>query len=104
MWGGRFKGSLSEAMWRFTTDESDRRLLQVDIEGSIAHVELRGLMLKGVVTLAEAMEDPDPRIRLRAARAALHIGLKAIDLQDIQQRLHLLAHPLTLWPSRRGRR
>ncbi|MCZ6737203.1 MAG: argininosuccinate lyase [Actinobacteria bacterium] len=40
MWGGRFKGSLSEAMWRFTTDESDRRLLQVDIEGSIAHVEM----------------------------------------------------------------
>ncbi len=42
MWGGRFKGSLSEAMWRFTTDESDRRLLQVDIEGSIAHVEMLG--------------------------------------------------------------
>jgi len=29
-------------MWRFTTDESDRRLLQVDIEGSIAHVEMLG--------------------------------------------------------------
>ena len=42
MWGGRFKGSLSEAMWRFTTDESDRRLLQVDIEGSIGHVEMLG--------------------------------------------------------------
>ena len=42
MWGGRFEGSLSEALWRFTTDESDRRLLQVDIEGSIAHVEMLG--------------------------------------------------------------
>ena len=42
MWGGRFEGSLSEAVWRFTTDESDRRLLQVDIEGSIAHVEMLG--------------------------------------------------------------
>lgn len=42
LWGGRFEGSLSEAMWEFTTDESDRRLLQVDIEGSIAHVEMLG--------------------------------------------------------------
>jgi len=42
LWGGRFEGSLSEAMWEFTTDESDRRLLHVDIEGSIAHVEMLG--------------------------------------------------------------
>ena len=30
-------------MWRFTTDDSDRRLLVVDIEGSIAHVEMLGV-------------------------------------------------------------
>ena len=52
LWGGRFEGSLSEAMWEFTTDESDRRLLQVDIEGSIAHVEMLGAT--EVIELEEA--------------------------------------------------
>ena len=42
MWGGRFEGSLSEEAWGFTKDEADRRLLQVDIEGSIAHVDMLG--------------------------------------------------------------
>ncbi|MFV1960571.1 MAG: argininosuccinate lyase [Acidimicrobiia bacterium] len=42
LWGGRFEGSMSGAIWEFTTDESDRRLLQVDVEGSIAHVEMLG--------------------------------------------------------------
>ena len=69
LWGGRFGGSLSGAMWEFTTDESDRRLLQVDIEGSIAHVEMLGatniiepqeaqILAKGLRTiLAEAEAD-----------------------------------------------
>ncbi len=42
LWGGRFRGSTSEGAWDFTTDESDRRLLEVDIEGSIAHVRMLG--------------------------------------------------------------
>jgi argininosuccinate lyase len=42
LWGGRFDGSMSEITRRFTGDESDRRLLAVDIEGSIAHVTMLG--------------------------------------------------------------
>jgi argininosuccinate lyase len=42
LWGGRFDGSMSEITRRFTGDESDRRLLEVDVEGSIAHVTMLG--------------------------------------------------------------
>lgn len=42
LWGGRFEGSVSGGTWDFTTDDSDRRLLEVDIEGSIAHVGMLG--------------------------------------------------------------
>jgi argininosuccinate lyase len=42
MWGGRFSEPPSEALWRFTVDHSDRRLLADDIEGSVAHVEMLG--------------------------------------------------------------
>ncbi|MBT8247651.1 MAG: argininosuccinate lyase [Acidimicrobiia bacterium] len=42
MWGGRFNEPPSEALWRFTVDHSDRRLLADDIEGSMAHVAMLG--------------------------------------------------------------
>ena len=42
MWGGRFSGPPAEALWRFTVDHSDRRLLSDDIEGSLAHVAMLG--------------------------------------------------------------
>jgi argininosuccinate lyase len=42
MWGGRFSEPPSEALWRFTVDHSDRRLLSDDIAGSLAHVAMLG--------------------------------------------------------------
>ncbi len=40
--GGRFEAAPDEALWRFTVDASDRRLLTVDIKGSLAHVAMLG--------------------------------------------------------------
>jgi len=40
--GGRFDDGPSDALWRFTVDHSDRRLLGVDVEGSLAHVAMLG--------------------------------------------------------------
>jgi argininosuccinate lyase len=42
MWGGRFSEPPSEALWRFTVDHSDRRLLADDLDGSLAHVAMLG--------------------------------------------------------------
>lgn len=42
LWGGRFGEGMSDVTKWFTDDTSDRRLLVVDIQGSIAHVEMLG--------------------------------------------------------------
>lgn len=42
LWGGRFEGSMSGETWDFTVDHSDRRLLEVDILGSMAHAGMLG--------------------------------------------------------------
>ncbi len=54
LWGGRFAGGMSEVTREFTGDTSDRRLLEVDIRGSIAHVQMLGST--GIITPAEAAE------------------------------------------------
>jgi argininosuccinate lyase len=40
LWGGRFTEGPGDALWRFTVDPSDRRLLHDDVVGSIAHVAM----------------------------------------------------------------
>jgi len=42
LWSGRFEGSPAEALWDFTVDQSDRRLLVDDVHGSLAHVAMLG--------------------------------------------------------------
>lgn len=40
LWGGRFGSRPGRILWDYTRDDSDRRLLTDDIEGSIAHVKM----------------------------------------------------------------
>jgi argininosuccinate lyase len=42
LWGGRFAAGPSEVLWRYTADDVDRRLLAVDVRGSIAHATMLG--------------------------------------------------------------
>jgi argininosuccinate lyase len=62
LWGGRFEEGPSDVLWSYTTDETDRRLLVDDVEGSIAHAG----MLADVGILA-----PDEHV-------AVHAGLLRI--------------------------
>jgi argininosuccinate lyase len=48
LWSGRFTEGPDEAMWHFTVDRSDRRMLFDDIAGSLAHVGMLGSV--GVLT------------------------------------------------------
>ena len=67
---------------------------------SVAKLELRGLMLNAVGVLADAMQDQNPYIRLRAARTTMYIGLKAIDLTELEQRLDRIEDSMELWRAK----
>jgi len=51
LWKGRLPADPDETMWRFTVDTADRRLLDVDVEGSLAHVRM--LHRAGMLTTQE---------------------------------------------------
>lgn len=40
LWSGRFREPPSDALWSFTVDHTDRRLLEIDVDGSLAHVAM----------------------------------------------------------------
>ncbi len=42
LWGGRFDEPPEHAMWEFTVSHADRRLLEDDVAGSLAHVGMLG--------------------------------------------------------------
>ena len=42
LWGGRFTGGPDPSVWDFTASTTDRRMLAVDVAGSIAHVRALG--------------------------------------------------------------
>ena len=42
LWGGRFDSQPGDTLWSYTTDDTDRRLLADDLDGSIAHVIMLG--------------------------------------------------------------
>ncbi|HYL97931.1 MAG TPA: lyase family protein, partial [Blastocatellia bacterium] len=49
LWGGRFEGEANASFAKFNSSFSfDKRLLDADIEGSLAHVE--GLKAAGILT------------------------------------------------------
>ena len=100
---GAHLASISRAtLWRWMNDDRFRTELERlrSEAADLAHSELKGLMLKGALVLAEAMEDTSPHVRVRAARAALSIGLRAIDLKALQERLDRIDDAFNLWAKR----
>lgn len=63
LWGGRFDAGMSDITRVFTGDTSDRRLLDVDVEGSLAHVEMLGQT--GIISADEAATLVDGLRRIR---------------------------------------
>lgn len=100
--GARLADIGRTTLYRWMNDHEFRTALErLRAEASeLAHTELRGLMLKGALVLAEAMEDPSPNVRVRAAQAALSIGLKAVDLKELRQRIQRLDDAFALWAKR----
>ena len=65
----------------------------------LARQEAHGLMLQAVTVLAEAMNDPDKAIRLRASRYALTFSQQVVDAEKIKKQVEDLEDALPLWSS-----
>jgi hypothetical protein len=104
--GARLADIGRSTLYRWMGDDDFRAELERLRAGAsdLARIELQGLMLKSIMVLAEALEDVSPTIKLRAAQATLAIGLKALDLKQIQRRLDLLDDALSLHASRNFKR
>ena len=63
----------------------------------LAAAQLQGLMLKSVMILANAMDDPSSYVRLHAARTALSYGVRLGQLEKFQQQLEAVEDALPLW-------
>ncbi len=89
-------------LYRWIEDDEFRRELERQRNEALdlAHVELKGLMLKATQVIGETMDDANPLVRLRAAQIALTFGLKAIEEKEIQRRIQLLEDALPLWTTR----
>ena len=63
---------------------------------NLARQELQGLMLRSVSVLAEAMDDPDAAVRLRAARYALSFAIQVCEAGKLRADIQALEDALYL--------
>lgn len=81
LWGGRFSAGPDDVLWNYTVSPTDRRLLEVDIEGSIAHVQMLGST--GILTPAETEKIADG---LRAVLTETQAG--AFEFSESDEDVH----------------
>ena len=72
-----------------------------DEASSLAKVKLQGLMLKAVYVLDEDLEDPDPVLRNRAARAIISAALRAEETDDLRGRIDYLDQAFVMMKRQR---
>ena len=65
----------------------------------LARQELQGLSLRGASVINDALQDPNPAIRLRAANYALSHSARLSEIQQVGQELRELKQALALGPS-----
>ena len=96
--GARLARVGSTTLYRWMADDLFRsRLKKLRSEAEeLAQTELRGLMLKGALVLAELLEDPTPAVRLRAAQASISAGLRNGEIREFQRRLDRVDDALVL--------
>lgn len=92
LWGGRFESRPGRILWDYTRDDSDRRLLADDVDGSMAHVRMLGAT--GILDEAEqeALLDGLSTIRDEAAADVFVFSEEDEDVHSaVERRLFELA-------------
>jgi argininosuccinate lyase len=122
LWGGRFGEGPDSIVWKFTVSFADRRLLEVDIEGSLAHVagleaaklltpdeaqtisrgleQVLGEARSGVFAWAETDEDVHTAVERRLGEV---VGPPAGKLHTGRSRNDQVALDLRLWMRKAAR-
>ena len=70
---------LQEEHFRAELDRLTHEIAETTRQG------LKDLMLQSFSVIKELMEDPDPTVRLRAARAAVILGIQVCKVEDLRQ-------------------
>ncbi len=65
----------------------------------LAKQELRGVMLRSVSVLAEALEHPDMAIRLRAARYSMSFAVQISEVEKLRADLQKIEDSIPQWPA-----
>ena len=101
--GARLASVGRATLYRWMEDDQFRSALERTRSeaAELARTELQGLMLKAVLVLAESLEDSAPNVRLRAANAALALGLKTLDSKELLRRIDYLDDAMTLLEKKR---
>ena len=101
--GARLASVGRATLYRWMEDDHFRSALKTTRSeaADLARTELEGLMLKAVLVLAESLEDPAASVRLRAANAALALGLKTLDSKELHRRIDYLDDALALLEKKR---
>ena len=65
----------------------------------LAKGHLQSLALQAALQLGEVLDDPNPELRLRAARTILSFSAKFGDIQEIQAQVQALESSIPLWKA-----
>ena len=97
----RDSGVAESTLRRWLQDSRFRQeLTQLRQEtASLAQQEFQGLLLRSATVIAQSMADPDPAIRLRAARYAASFGARIAYVQKLRDEIRELREALATLPS-----
>ena len=102
----RKAGVGESTLYRWLEDDEFRAELTRIREASanLARQELQGLMLRSVTVLAEAMDDPDKTVRLRAARYAMSFAGRISEVEKLRKEIQEVEAALPMWAAHNSKK
>ena len=90
---------------RWLKDEEFRQKLaeQANKSGQLARLQLQEISLRAVIALTDALEDPNPALRMRAIRTALDFSGKCNEAQLLHEEIQALEDALPAWVAHFGK-
>ena len=90
---------------RWLKDEEFRQNLaeQANKSGQLARLQLQEISLRAVIALTDALEDPNPALRMRAIRTALDFSGKFNEAQLLHEEIQALEDALPAWVAHFGK-